>query len=129
MAMASADRYRIGQIVRAFGVTPRAVRYYEECGLVRPARSGTDRVFSPADYDRLRFIIEARRAGLGVIDIHELLDLYDPKDGGRRQLERKVQLMRTQLEALDAQRHALEAGIELSLSALDNLDRPTSKAA
>ncbi|HEX7760523.1 MAG TPA: MerR family transcriptional regulator [Caulobacteraceae bacterium] len=129
MAMASADHYKIGQIVRAFGVTPRAVRYYEACGLVNPSRSGSDRVFSRFEYERLRFIIEARRAGLGVIDIQELLDLHDPRDGGRRQLERKVQLLEDHLQKVEAQRQALRVEIDRSQSALKALDRPTSRAA
>lgn len=127
--MAAGDSYSIGQVVRAFGVTPRAVRYYEACGLVQPARNGNQRVFSARDFERVRFIVEARRANLSVVDVMELLALQNGGDGGRRQIERKLELLGEQLAQANTLCASLQAEIDRGAAALGALDRGHSKAA
>ncbi len=127
--MTTGDHYSIGQIARAFGVTHRAIRYYEERGLVRPARNGVARMFSFRDYERMRFIVEARRANLGIVDIQELLALQNPADGGRQQLLRRLQLLSSQHEEAVALCASLKSEIDQGMATLEALDARGSRAA
>ena len=73
----------IAQMRREFGVTARALRYYEERGLLSPARSQQVRVYAHRDRVRLRLILQGQRAGLSLRAIRELLEVYD-KEGDRK---------------------------------------------
>ena len=129
MSLSVREHYSIGQLARSLGLTHRAIRYYEECGLVRPMRDGVMRIFSSSDCERMRFIAEARRANLSVVDIRELLELHDPDDGGRRQLARRLQLLTSQFEAAVAQCASLKDEIDRGRAAIQELDGRGSKAA
>ena len=96
--------YSIGQLSRLFGVTPRALRFYEQIGLVEPDRDGAARVYSRGDYQRLKVIVGARRAGLKLEHIRELLDLYQPADHGVAQVKGAIVRLRERLAELEAQR-------------------------
>ncbi len=79
----------IGELARKAGTTPKAVRFYERVGLIPPARRAPNRyrVYSDEDLARLRFIVRARRLGLGLNDIRALLRLAAEGDeGGFREL-------------------------------------------
>jgi DNA-binding transcriptional MerR regulator len=95
--------YSISQLSRAFGVTPRALRFYEQQGLVTPDRVGDRRLYSRGDYQRLKVIVEARKAGLTLENARELLNLYDPADGGRAQLASAQAHLRERTAALEAE--------------------------
>lgn len=71
------QRYNIGELSREFGVTTRAVRFYEDEGLLSPTRDGTRRIFSTRDYTRLKLILRGKRLAFTLREIRELLDLYD----------------------------------------------------
>lgn len=75
--------YTIGDLVEAFDVTPRTIRYYEEVGLLSPKRRGQRRIYSEGDRVRLRLILRGRRLGFSLEEIREILALYDPEEGGR----------------------------------------------
>lgn len=116
--------YSMTQLAREFGLTTRAIRYYEQEGLIFPARRGRTRVFSGRDRTRLRLINRGRRLGFSIHEIREILDLYSPERGDRAQLVHLVRKIRERRELLEQQRRDIEA-IEQELDRLegDCLDR------
>lgn len=110
----------IGQVSRLLGLTPRAIRYYEEKGLVRSYRFWRVRTFSANDFHRLSLISSWRRAGLGLEEIHEILEAYTEADGGKRQNALVKRQLERRLRDLEAQR----ALIEQAMARLDNQRLP-----
>jgi DNA-binding transcriptional MerR regulator len=81
--------YSIQQLSREFEVTPRALRFYEDKGLLTPARRGTTRLYSDRDRIRLRLALRGRRLGFSLEECREIIDMYDPRQpSGARQLLR-----------------------------------------
>lgn len=114
MSIAIADLERswsITDLSHEFGVTPRAIRFYEDEGLLKPTRAGQSRIFSKADRARLAWILRGRKLGFSLADIREMLSLYDLGDG--RQTQKRVTIVkcRERLGALKAQRADLNATI------------------
>ena len=73
--------YTITQLVREFDLTSRTIRFYEDQGLLNPAREGRNRVYSPRDRTRLKLILRGKRLGLSLQEIRELMDMYEsPQD-------------------------------------------------
>ncbi len=101
--------YTIGDLVEAFDVTPRTIRYYEEIGLLSPQRRGQRRIYSEGDRVRLRLILRGRRLGFSLEEIREILALYDPEEGGKAQLERVLKMGEAKLREIEAQIAELEA--------------------
>lgn len=124
------DRYTMTQLVRELGLTSRAIRFYEQQGLISPGRNGRSRVFSAGDRTRLVLIQRGRRLGFSIADIREILDLYDSTEGERAQLVHLLRKIRDRRAQLEAQRRDIEA-IEAELAALENtcLDRLSEDAA
>jgi DNA-binding transcriptional MerR regulator len=113
--MASGDdprTYSIRQLCREFGVTARALRFYEDKGLLSPNRRGQTRVFSHSDWARLKLIVQGKRVGFSLVEIRDLLDLYDHKDGNAQQLAASLTKFRAQIEALERQREAVDVAID-----------------
>src|ERR1700710_1180630 len=82
-------RYTITELAREFEVTPRAIRFYENQGLLTPAREGTNgmrRVYSARERTRLRLTLRGKRLGFTLSEIRRLLDLYDSPTGTVAQL-------------------------------------------
>jgi DNA-binding transcriptional MerR regulator len=100
----ASTRYTISQLSRLFDVTARALRFYEQIGLVEPNRSGQNRVYSRGDYQRIQVITGARKAGLSLDHIRELLALYDPADRGEAQIRKAIERVHQRMVDLDAQR-------------------------
>lgn len=103
--------YRIGELAGEFGITLRALRFYEDKGLIEPRRIGNTRLYSRRDRARLKLILLGKRVGLSLLDIGELLDLYDPAGGNRRQLERADDKGTEHLARLRQERAAIDAAI------------------
>jgi len=78
--------FTIAELADAFGITPRAIRFYEDRGLLTPKRIGQSRIFSRADRARLVLILRGKRLGFSLTEIAELLNLYDPSDGQVEQI-------------------------------------------
>ncbi len=107
--------YYIAELARLFDVTARALRFYEEKGLLSPIRKGAGRIYTRRDYHRLEVIVRARKVNLGLGEIEELLELYDPTDNGRAQVARALERMHDRAARLDEERAAVDAAIaELS---------------
>ena len=83
LSVADARTYTISELAREFGVTPRALRFYEDKDMLHPARDGMMRVYSNRDRARLKIILQCKRVGLPLADIREILDLYAMDDGQR----------------------------------------------
>jgi DNA-binding transcriptional MerR regulator len=110
----AADRkqnYAIGDLSREFDVTLRALRFYEDKGLLNPRRRGRSRVYSRRDRARLKLILMGKRVGFSLREIREMLDLYDLKGGEVTQLRIAAETFRTQIGNLEAQRADIDAAI------------------
>lgn len=103
--------YTIRQLCLEFKVTPRALRFYEDKGLLAPARDGMNRVYHTRDRARLQLILRGKRVGFSLNDIREILDLYDEKDHGASQMARSLAKFREQIKSLQAQREDLDGAI------------------
>ncbi len=99
--------YSISELAREFGVTPRALRFYEGRGMLHPRRSGQSRIYSSEDRARLKLILEGKRIGFSLSDIQEILDLYK-LEGHHAQLRLAVRKFHEQIINLERQRTDIE---------------------
>lgn len=126
------DSFAISDLTAEFGVTARALRFYEEEGLIAPARQGTTRIYSKRDRARLAWIVRARNVGFSLGEIRELIDLYDLGDGRAEQTRRTLARCREQVAKLEHQRRDLDAAIaELQqfIAHIETLELPIRAAA
>ncbi|AEB11300.1 heavy metal-responsive transcriptional regulator [Marinithermus hydrothermalis] len=104
---------RIGEVARALGLSPKAIRYYEAIGLLPPPRRTPAgyRVYGEADLERLRFVQKAKASGLTLSEIREVLTLWEagtpPCDRVRALLDRKIAEVEAEIRALLAFRAEL----------------------
>lgn len=120
--MAERRTYTIRQLCREFEVTPRALRFYEDKGLLAPSRAGLNRVYSHRDRGRLQLILRGKRIGLPLAEIGDLLDLYDQDDGGVTQMARALKTFRQRLVDLRQQRIDIEDSIAMLGEACERLE-------
>ena len=111
--MTMATTYSISDLARELDITTRAIRFYEEQGMLAPERRGQERVYSAKDKVTLKLILRGKRIGFSLAECRELIELYDPDTGSRKQLETfmgKIAERRLQLEQqlLDIQQMQLE---------------------
>lgn len=119
---------RIAQVCRELGVTPRAVRYYEEQGLLTPDRiDRRERAFSDKDRARLTLILRGRGIGLSIRELRELLTAYD-EQGEAAQTLLAVQIFERRLSALQAQRRQIDHTIDLLKAATRRLSQASPAA-
>ena len=114
-AMSTADDHRtysIRQLCREFGATARALRFYEDKGLLTPARKGQTRVYDARDRARLKLILRGRRIGFSLHEIQDMLDLYDRKDHNAHQMAVALRRHRAQIAALKQQLEDIEGAIQ-----------------
>lgn len=120
------ERLGIGELAAMFGVTHRAIRFYEDRGLLAPKRVGKTRIFGDRDRVRLGFILRGKRLGFSLAEIRDWLDLYDGEDGARRQYQTLLQESRKRIADLERQRDDLNEMLNelksIEALALDNLD-------
>jgi len=107
--------YTIGDLAREFDLTTRAMRFYEDMGLLRPERAGPggrSRVYSPRDRTRLKLTLRAKRLGLSLVQAKEIIDLYDsPRDTGA-QLRKFLEVLGQHRQQLEAQMSDLQANLD-----------------
>ena len=108
-----ARTWSIRQLCREFGVTARALRFYEDKELLFPHRRGQTRVFNARDRARLKLIVQGKQLGFSLAEIREMLDLYDRKDGRAQQLAVSLRKFRAQIETLKQKREALDDAIDI----------------
>jgi DNA-binding transcriptional MerR regulator len=105
-------RYTITELAREFDITPRAIRFYENQGLLAPAREGTNgvrRVYSARDRTRLRLTLRGKRLGFTLSEISRLLDLYDSPTGTVAQLHAFLDTIAEHRAVLERQLEDLNA--------------------
>jgi len=107
-----APTFSIGELAREFGLTTRAIRFYEDCGLLRPARAGRNRVYGAGDRARLTLTLRGKRLGLKLAEIRELVDLYEPREGSDAQLRRLLDVLARQRAGLEARLGELQATLD-----------------
>jgi DNA-binding transcriptional MerR regulator len=132
--------YTIGDLAKEFDLTTRAMRFYEDMGLLRPERSGPggrNRVYSARDRTRLKLTLRAKRLGLSLTEAREIIDMYDsPRDTGpqlrkflavlaehRRQLEEQMADLQANLDEVkvhEKEARSLLARVEKSRPAVHN---------
>ncbi len=100
--------YTVSELARELGVTPRAIRFYEDKGLITPRRAGGSRVFDYRDRGRLALVLRVKRLGFTLDEIKDYLSLYRVDGRGIAQLERGYRLIQDRLERLRAQRSDLD---------------------
>ena len=101
--------YSIGELAREFDVTPRAIRFYEDQGLLAPRRAGQRRIYTLRDRTRLKLTLRGKRLGLTLSEVRELIDMYEPGRDERPQLERFLAVLAQHRTALEQQRTDIEA--------------------
>lgn len=119
--------YTISELAREFEVTPRALRFYEDKGLLSPRREGMNRVYSHRDRGRLQLILRGKRVGLSLLEIKEILDLY--KVDQRAQAQTTLKRYRARVVALQAQREDVDAAIDMLHDYIRQLEDFLSKPA
>lgn len=120
--MQNEPTYTITELSREFALTPRAIRFYEDQGLLTPARTGRTRVYSRADRTRLKLALRGKRLGLSLAEIRQILDMYGGANNAP-QLQRFLKLLADRRAALAQQ---LE-DIEVVLGEIDMLERQCTK--
>ncbi|WPC07078.1 MerR family DNA-binding transcriptional regulator [Pseudomonas benzenivorans] len=128
-----AATYSISDLARELDITTRAIRFYEEQGMLSPERRGQERIYSAKDKVTLKLILRGKRIGFSLAECKELIELYDPSHGNRKQLETfmdKIAERRDQLQQqlLDIQQMQLELDTaeERCLIALAETDKKQS---
>ena len=97
-----AATFSIGELAREFGLTTRAIRFYEDCGLLAPERAGKNRVYTARDRARLTLTLRGKRLGLKLAEVKELVDMYDAQRDSQVQLRRFVDVLARQRAQLEA---------------------------
>ncbi len=101
--------YSISELAQEFDVTPRAIRFYEDQGLLAPRRDGQRRIYTLRDRTRLKLTLRGKRLGLTLSEIRELIDMYEPGRDERPQLKRFLAVLEAHKATLLQQRADLEA--------------------
>lgn len=120
--------FTIADLRHEFGITSRAIRFYEEAGLIAPPRRHGQRQYTAKDHARLQLIVRGRAVGLTIEAIRSILDAYD-EAGLEAQTELALQIFHEQLERLAERRRTVEAGIaELKTAIAELEDQPPEPA-
>ena len=109
--MSGSQEFSIGDMCESFGVTARALRFYEDEQLIAPERRGTARIYSERDRARLTWILRGKRVGFSLNDIREMLDLYDIGDQQQTQLRVTLERCRDRIGALKRQKEDIDTTI------------------
>ncbi len=103
--------FSIAELAEEFGLTTRAIRFYEDKGLLSPERRGQTRIYHPRDRARLTLIVRGKNVGLALAEIKEILSLYDQHDGCETQNRVAVGKFRKRIAQLQEQRGEIDLQI------------------
>jgi len=106
---AAETRYTITELANEFAITQRAIRFYEDQGLLKPQRKGRTRVYLPGDRVRLKLTLRGKRLGFSLSEIRDMFELYEAQHDEKPQLERFLSLLAQRRAQLEQQREDIEA--------------------
>jgi DNA-binding transcriptional MerR regulator len=113
--MAQALSYTISDLAKEFDLTTRAIRFYEDMGLLQPQREGPggrNRIYTPRDRTRLKLTLRAKRLGLSLTEAKDLIDMYDsPRDTGP-QLRKFLVVLAEHKRQIEEQMADLQANLD-----------------
>jgi DNA-binding transcriptional MerR regulator len=109
---ARTETFSISDLADEFALTTRAIRFYEDHGLITPARKGTRRVYAQRDRVRLKLVLRGKRLGMSLTEIAEILDLYDADKSERSQLLKFLEVLEKRRELLEQQREDIDVVIQ-----------------
>ncbi|MBV8469064.1 MAG: MerR family DNA-binding transcriptional regulator [Burkholderiaceae bacterium] len=107
-AEAAGRRYTITELAAEFDITPRAIRFYEDVGLIEPDREGRNRVYNQRDRTRLKLTLRGKRLGLSLQEIKELVDMYDSEGDNAAQARAFLEVLRQHRRQLEQQLDDIE---------------------
>lgn len=119
LAPTGAPTCTISELAKEFALTTRAIRFYEDCGLVSPRRVGSSRVYGERERVRIKLILRGKRLGLSLAEIGELLDLYEVARNERAQLSKFLAILGERRGRLLQQKEDIDA----TLAEIDGLER------
>jgi DNA-binding transcriptional MerR regulator len=124
--------FSIGDLAAEFGVSPRAIRFYEDQGLLAPQRIGGNRIYSARDRARLSLVLRGKRLGFALADIKEMLDLYDADPEHLEQLRALLAKTRERIGGLERQRNEITLTLnelrDIEAAVLDHIREKESAA-
>lgn len=100
--------FTITELAQEFDITPRAIRFYEDVGLLTPARAGRNRVYTHRDRTRLKLTLRGKRLGLSLQEVKQLVDMYESPADTQHQLEAFLGVLGNHREQLERQREDIE---------------------
>ncbi|MBL8582019.1 MAG: MerR family DNA-binding transcriptional regulator [Rhizobiaceae bacterium] len=118
---AKGEYCRIGDMAKRYGVTLRALRFYEDKGLLNPLREGSTRLYTRRDQARLKLILLGRKVGFSLREVKQMIDLYDPQGPNTKQLKLTLEKSERQLVRLQKQRGLLDEAISELLGVMDTV--------
>ena len=104
----TARTFTITELAQEFDVTPRAIRFYEDVGLLTPERAGRNRVYTGRDRTRLKLTLRGKRLGLSLQEIKQLVDMYDSPSDTTQQLQAFLAVLGEHRRQLEQQREDIE---------------------
>jgi len=113
------EQFSISELSQEFDVTTRAIRFYEDEGLLEPHRQGRQRVYSSRDRVRLKLILRGKRLGFSLSEIGDIIDMYDSEPGEVGQLQYFIEKISVRRKTLKQQRN----DIEVTLKELDGIEK------
>jgi len=118
--------WTIAELSAEFSITPRALRFYEERGLIAPHRQGSQRIYSERDRARLRWIERAKSVGFSLDEVGELLDLYEVEGGSDVQRRVTLERCRSQLAKLERQQNDIVWAMGVLKDFIEEVEARTS---
>lgn len=106
--------YTIAELAREFDITARAIRFYEDQGLLHPLREGVggrNRVYSARDRTHLKLTLRGKRLGLTLSEIKSIVDMYESPKDTVAQMDRFLGVLATQRATLEQQREDIEMAL------------------
>jgi DNA-binding transcriptional MerR regulator len=107
-----AKTFTITELAQEFDITPRAIRFYEDVGLLEPGRAGRNRVYTQRDRTRLKLTLRGKRLGLSLQEVKQLVDMYESPADTTQQLQAFLGVLHAHREQLEQQR----ADIDVTLA-------------
>ena len=104
--------FTIGELAREFDLTTRAIRFYEDCGLITPQRAGRNRIYTQRDRTRLKLTLRGKRLGLTLAEVKELVDMYESPRDTQPQLQKYLAVLGVHREQLEQQMADLDITLD-----------------